>query len=60
MFCRKTERKITFAQFEDALKLMAEKKYPGDPKGLQKLRAKLTAGSAGPATHGATVRLIHA
>ena len=53
--CRKTERKITFEQFQDALKLVAEKKYPGDPSAVKKLTAKLTSGSKGPVTAGATV-----
>jgi len=47
-------RKINYKQFEAALKLMAEKKYPGDDGGLEKLRAKILE-SGGPATHGVTV-----
>jgi len=49
----KSERKITFAQFEEALKLMAEKKYPGDAEALSKLKAKITEGK-GPVAHGVT------
>ena len=52
----KTERKITFGQFQDALKLVAETKYPGDPKGYEKITTKLTSSKAGPTTAGATVR----
>ncbi|XP_062500770.1 tubulin polymerization-promoting protein family member 2-like, partial [Corticium candelabrum] len=33
----KSERKITFDQFREALKLLAEKKYPGDADGAKKL-----------------------
>jgi len=33
---------------------MAEKKYPGDPEALDKLKAQITEGK-GPATHGVTV-----
>lgn len=54
-FVRKTERKITFEQFQVALKLLAEKKYPGDSSGMDKIKAKLTSGSSGPVTSGATV-----
>jgi hypothetical protein len=49
----KSERKITFAQFEEALKLMAEKKYPGDAEGLSKLKEKILEGK-GPQAHGVT------
>jgi hypothetical protein len=49
----KSERKITFAQFEEALKLMAEKKYPDDPEALNKLKAKILEGK-GPVAHGVT------
>ncbi len=51
---RKTDRKITFSQFEDAVRHLAEKKYPGDPSGVQKLTRKLTSGD-GPSAHGTTV-----
>ena len=47
---------MTFDQFQEALKLLAEKKYPGDPKGYDKITTKLTASSSGPVTAGATVR----
>ena len=49
-------RKINFAQFQEALKLFAEKKYPGDADGLEKLKAKIFEGK-GPATSGTTVSL---
>lgn len=49
----KTERKITYHQFEEALKMMAEKKYPGDEGGLDKLKA-LISEAKGPELHGAT------
>jgi hypothetical protein len=49
----KTERKINYKQFEAALKLMAEKKYPGDDDGLQKLKAKIM-DSGGPVARGVT------
>ena len=39
--CSKVERKITFSQFLEALKLVAEKKYPGDPEGLAELERKI-------------------
>lgn len=52
--CRKTERKLTLEQFEVAVKMLAEKKYPGDPGAMSKIQSKL---SSGPALHpGATVR----
>ena len=53
--CRKTERKITFEQFQEALKLLAETKYPGDAGGLKKITSKLTSTGSGPVTAGATV-----
>lgn len=37
----KAERKITFSQFLEALKLVAEKKYPGDAEGLAELERKI-------------------
>ncbi|ESO04555.1 hypothetical protein HELRODRAFT_135395, partial [Helobdella robusta] len=49
----KTERKITYAQFEEALKLMAAKKYPGAEDGLEKLKGAMLQGK-GPAVHGVT------
>lgn len=54
VLCSKSDRKITFDQFNDALKLLAEKKYPGDPNGVNKLSEKITSGS-GPSAHGVTV-----
>lgn len=57
--CRKNERKINFAQFEKALKLIAEKKYPGDSSGLAKLTHKITSGK-GPAASGATAKVSFA
>jgi len=47
-------RKITFAQFEQAVKLLAEKKYPDDPDAVDKLKAKIIEGK-GPTAHGVTV-----
>lgn len=47
---------MTLGQFEAAVDMLAEKKYPGDPDGVRKIRTKLTSG-AGPTTHGATVQL---
>lgn len=37
----------------DAVKLLSEKKYPGDPGGQKKLTALIT-GSSGPAVRGAS------
>ena len=54
--CSKSERKITFDQFQEAVKLLAETKYPGDPKGFEKITTKLTSSKSGPVTAGATVR----
>ena len=51
----KTDRKISFAQFQKALQLIAEKKYPGDGDGLKKLKDKISVGK-GPGTSGITVR----
>lgn len=45
----KTERKITYKQFVEAVKLMAEKKYPGDADGFDKLQGLISAGK-GPTT----------
>jgi hypothetical protein len=53
----KTDRKINFGQFQKALELVAEKKYPGDGEGLKKLKDKIAAGK-GPGTSGVTVREI--
>jgi len=47
-------RKINYKQFEAALKMMAEKKYPGDEEGLEKLKAKILE-TGGPVAHGVTV-----
>ena len=49
----KTARKITFQQFKVAVKLMAEKKYPGEADGPEKLENKITS-SKGPKTAGTT------
>lgn len=51
----KTERKMKLEQFEVALGLLAEKKYPGQPDGVEKIKARIATGS-GPLTHGVTVR----
>ena len=55
--CVWQRRKITFAQFQEAVKLLAEKKYPGDPEAVDKLKAKIFEGK-GPAAHGVTVSYI--
>ena len=47
--CRKTERKLTVGQFKEAVKMLAEKKYPGDPRAVNKIQSKLT--SVAPTTH---------
>ena len=52
--CRKSERKITFAQFQNALKLVAETKYRGDGNGYKKLVDKMVSGK-GPVAAGTTV-----
>lgn len=49
----KAERKITLQQFEEALVMMALKKYPGDEGGVEKLRGVVMQGK-GPSVHGAT------
>ena len=55
LYCRKAERKLTLEQFEQAVRMLSEKKYPGDPKAMQKLQSKLNT----PTTHpGATVMLV--
>ena len=55
LYCRKAERKLTLEQFEQAVRMLSETKYPGDPKAMQKLQSKLTT----PTTHpGATVMPI--
>jgi hypothetical protein len=50
-------RKINFAQFEEALKLFAEKKYPGDADAVEKLKSKILEGK-GPVAHGVTVKFL--
>ena len=52
--CRKSERKITFAQFQKALELAAQTKYPGDRNGYKKLVDKVVSGK-GPVAAGTTV-----
>lgn len=51
---RKTERKISFAEFKNAIKELASIKYPGDPSGVDKMEKLLTSGS-GAKTNKATV-----
>jgi hypothetical protein len=51
----KTDRKISFEQFKKALKLVAEKKYPGDADGYNKVVSLISSGS-GPLERGTTVR----
>lgn len=53
MCFRKAERKINFKQFKEAVKLMAEKKYPGNPDGVAKLEELIAAGK--PQAKGTTV-----
>ena len=53
----KTERKISYTEFNEAVTLMAKKKYPGDADGVGKLIAKMTTGK-GPQVHGVTVSLL--
>ena len=48
-FFSKVERKITFSQFLKALKLVAEKKYPGDAEGMAELEREIISGK-GPKT----------
>lgn len=43
---------MTLEQFQQAVRMLSEKKYPGDPKAMEKLQSKLSS----PGTHpGATV-----
>lgn len=51
---RKSERKITFEQFQDALIMIAEKKYRGERDPLALLESKIMAGK-GPSVSGTTV-----
>jgi hypothetical protein len=50
----KTERKLTLEQFEVAVKMLGEKKYPGDPRAMSKIQSKL---SSGPTTHPGTTKV---
>ena len=45
---------MTYEQFEVAVDMLADVKYPGDRGGGERIRTRLTLG-AGPSTHGATV-----
>lgn len=54
----KTDRKITFKQFEEAVGLLAEKKYPGAPNGLAKITALITSSKTGPATHSEAAKTV--
>jgi hypothetical protein len=49
----RTERKINFKQFQEALKLLAEKKFPGDEGGFEKLKAQIIE-AGGPVAKGVT------
>jgi len=49
----KTERKINFSQFNEALRQLAEKKFPGDPDALEKMQEMVIQGK-GPIAHGVT------
>ena len=53
----KQERKITFHQFQDALKLLAEKKYYPEHDPLPMLEAKIMEGK-GPSVSGTTVSAL--
>ena len=50
----KTDRKITYKQFQEAVNLMAAIKYPGDKDAAAKLEEKITQGK-GPKAVNATV-----
>lgn len=49
-------RKINYKQFKEALKMLAEKKYPGDEEALKKLETLITE-AKGPVASGVTVRM---
>jgi len=49
----KTERKITYKQFQAGLQLIADKKYPNDPEAREKLEAKILE-AGGPGKSGVT------
>ncbi len=50
-------RKITYKQFREALKMLAEKKFPGDEEALSKLE-KIITEAKGPVASGVTVRNV--
>lgn len=52
----RSEGKLTFAQFQNVLKIVAEKKYPGDGNGYKKLVNKVVTGK-GPVAAGTTVSM---
>ena len=52
--CRKSERKINFQQFKDALQYLADKKYPTERDPFQVLTSKILSGK-GPSISGTTV-----
>ena len=54
VYLRFSRRKINFSQFKEALKLLAEKKFPGTDGALEKFKEKILEGK-GPVTHGVTV-----
>lgn len=54
LFFRKAERKIRYQQFIKGLELMAEKKYPANPNGFEKLQQAILDG-LGPKTSKTTV-----
>ncbi len=54
LFCRKSERKINFQQFKDALQYLADKKYPSERESLAVLTARIMDGK-GPSISGTTV-----
>ena len=48
---------MSLADFHVAVDMLAGKKYPGDPSGAEKIRAKLTS-VEGPSIDGTTVKLV--
>ena len=48
---------MSLPDFHVAVDMLAGKKYPGDPSGAEKIRAKLTS-VEGPSIDGTTVKLV--
>lgn len=57
VFLSVDRRKITYKQFREALKMLAEKKFPGDEEALSKLE-KIITEAKGPVASGVTVRNV--